>query len=240
MKFLSSFLIGSLLISTLVYARTHHKPVKQLRVAVIDSGLDLNDYRLTDHLCNTGHKDFSGEGLVDLNGHGTTIAGLIEEYAGDGNYCLVIYKYLSSTTSDYYNQKNEVAAIAEAVKNNFKLVNISSGGPGFDEKEYDLIRLHPKTVFVVAAGNNGRNLNRDCYYFPACYLAENEQVIGNLSRDGLTLSPSSNYGRALTASEIGENVPSMLPGDRTGRTSGTSMATAIHMGKLIREMLDAK
>jgi len=239
MKRLVYPLLVWLLVSTLVYARTHHKPGKTLRIAVIDTGLDLNDPRLSNHLCRTGHKDFTGEGLVDLNGHGTHIAGLIEKYAGEGNYCLVIYKYFATGDKAKYNARHEVDAIAEAVKNHVDVVNISSGGPEFVKREYDLIRFHPRTTFVLAAGNEGHDLDRDCNYYPACYLLGNEKIVGNVTETGAMVT-SSNYGNVLSAVEVGDNVLSTAPNGGMTHSTGTSQATAIRTGKLIKEMLDAK
>ena len=232
-------IVAVLMLPTLGNCKPKHGYKKMLHVAVIDTGLDLNDSRLKDKLCKTGHKDFTGEGLVDLNGHGTHIVGLIERYAESANYCLVIYKYFATGSNAKYNAKHEVDAIAEAVKNHVDVVNISSGGPEFIKREYDLIRFHPRTTFVVAAGNKGHDLDRDCNYYPACYLLDNEKIVGNITETG-EMVPSSNYGRMLSATEIGDNVLSTAPNGEMKHITGTSQATAIATGKLIKEMLDAK
>lgn len=209
-----------------------------LRVAVIDSGLNIEDTRLKDHLCSTGHKDFTGFGLKDTNGHGTAMVGLIEKYAGTGDYCLLIYKYYSSTSPGSVNLKNEVDALQEVYRENVKIVNLSGGGPEFNEKEYLAIRTNPETTFVVAAGNEGKDLDiPGNEFFPASYYQPNELVIGNVDQNNQRVS-SSNYGKKVTAVEIGENVRTTSINGYAAVT-GTSASTAIFTGKLIRKILDA-
>ena len=63
----------------------HAKPLK---VAVIDTGLNLK-YSSSVPLCKSEHKDFTGEGFNDTNGHGTNIVGLIVQNTKATNYCIV-------------------------------------------------------------------------------------------------------------------------------------------------------
>lgn len=212
---------------------------KTLKIAVVDSGLDFTDTRLNSHLCPTGHKDFTGEGLTDTVGHGTAMASLIEQYAMDGDYCLVIYKYYSSTVLGLINLSREVDALRYAAKNGVVLVNLSGGGPEFDEREFLAIRDNPNTLFVVSAGNDGKDLDiSGNEYYPASYYLPNESIIGNIS-NSYQRSSTSNYGTKVSMVEIGENV--IVPSINGGYTtmSGTSISTAIFTGKLIRKVLDA-
>ena len=48
-----------------------------LRVAVIDTGLDLSDKRFSSRLCKEGHEDFTHTTIEDKSGHGTHVVGLI-------------------------------------------------------------------------------------------------------------------------------------------------------------------
>lgn len=207
----------------------------QTRVAVIDTGLDLDDPRFKSHLCSTGHRDFTNSTLNDAEGHGTHIVGLIQEYAKDADYCLLIYKFYQE---DSGNTKREVLAIKEAIKNHANVINFSGGGPGFNDEEYEIIKHNPKIIFIVAAGNEGVSLagSTKDYYYPASYGLSyglsNIIAVGNLSEDNVR-NPTSNYSERLVW-EIGTNVVSTLPEDHIGIMTGTSQATAIHTGKFLR------
>ena len=226
-------LILTLLSTSLVHAET-------LRVAIIDTGLDLNDPRFYGHICKGVHQNFvDSETLDDINNHGTHIAGLIQKYSGTGDYCFLIYKYYSNTLPGSVNLNNEVRAITTAIANGAKIINISAGGPTFDEDESLVIKYNPDVIFVVAAGNEGQNLDipgNECY--PASYFYGNMEVVGSIGKDGRK-SDSSNYSKKVENKEIGVHVLSYLPKGRMGYMSGTSQATAIFTGKLVRKMLDA-
>jgi len=210
-----------------------------LRIGVVDSGLDLTDSRLNGHLCATGHKDFTGEGLKDINGHGTEMTGLIEKYAGKGDYCLVIYKYYSDSDPGIVNSKHEAEALDVAVKDGIKIINLSSSGPDFEEKEYLIIRENPDVTFVVAAGNDYKNLDIPGEVaYPASYRLKNETVVGNVDGESNRV-PSSNYSKKITVVEMGKDVYTTFI-NGYGYITGTSASCAVHTGKMIKEMLNAK
>jgi major intracellular serine protease len=230
MKF--RFLMPILLLSTVSGGSVHC--LKQIRIAVIDTGLDLTDYRFKDHLCKTGHKNFvDGETISDNEGHGTFVAGLIEKYAGDSNYCMLIYKYYQEFASGTINQNRENMAIKEAIKNKADIINFSGGGPSFNNTEALLIEKNPKIIFVVAAGNESHDIDSPGYeYFPASLFYPNMEVVENVDKYG-ELAPRSNYSKRIKHKEMGQDVTSYLPGDKEGTMSGTSMSTAIFSGKLV-------
>jgi subtilisin family serine protease len=232
------FLFGTLL-SNLTNAAVAGRHTA--KVAIIDTGLDLTDERFEGLLC-PGSKDFTGRGIRDEHGHGTHIAGLIKKYAGpDADYCLLILKYYEDKATSAVNAAREVAAVEYAVQQHADYVNISAGGPMALEPERLAIMRTPKTLWIVAAGNEHRSLDTPGEeYYPASYFLPNMIVVGALKSglDGLSIEvrlPSSNWGKRVTTWEVGENVLSTLPGGvRTGLMSGTSQATAVHTGKLLR------
>jgi subtilisin family serine protease len=206
---------------------------KTLKVAVVDTGLDLKDDRFQGFICPTGHKDFTGEGLKDINGHGTHVTGLIEKNAGIGNYCFLIYKYYSEKQTGHQNLINEIKAFQAAVENGADIVNFSGGGPKFNEQEYNIIKENPYVTFVVASGNEGHNLNINCDYYPACLKLANMVIVGNCKNKD-NYNESSNRGDILTTCNDGNHVLSSLPNGYFGYMSGSSQSTAIETGKLIR------
>jgi len=164
------------------------------------------------------------------------MAGLIENNAGEGNYCLVVYKYYSNKSTGWVNLEHEIYAFKQAAKDKVKIVNLSGNGPFFDDEEYTAIRDNPRTMFVVAAGNEGRNLDLFPTY-PANYGLNNEFVVGSVSPNN-EISDFSSYGSKITLFEMGENVNVMTP-KGYDIMSGTSVSTAIFTGKLIRNILSA-
>lgn len=226
-----------------------------LKVAIMDTGLDLEDPRFKYLLCSYGHKDFTGEGIQDDDTHGTHIAGLIKVNAGFYNrdYCLIIVKWLGLKR----HKENTVKAYMEALKyiSEVKpdIVNISGGGISL-ENEYTIIKSIPSTVFVVATGNRGLDMkiNKNNRYYPASLTFDrsikNVVPVGSLTDKGLRVG-SSNYGAPRMQWEIGDDVVSTFPewycqkfGNTIPRShgcmgimSGTSMATAVHTGKLIKK-----
>lgn len=224
-----------LLLTTPASERYQHKLIK---IAVIDSGLNITDHRFRKHICPKGHQDFTGFGLEDTVTHGTHVVGLIEKYAGEGNYCLLIYKYFDESLSGFYTARYEILALKEAIKNGAKIINFSGGGTSFSEQEYIIIKDHPEVTFVVAAGNEGKNIDTaEGRYYPASLPFKNVVVVGSLNRDG-SKAETSNWAERSIAWEIGENVLSTIPNGEMGYLSGTSMSTAIHTGRLIRKILN--
>lgn len=210
------------------------KPVlatEYIKVAVIDSGLDLKDSRFKGVLCPKGHKDFTNTGIEDHMGHGTHVSSLIMMYAEDSPYCLVILKYAdpkvsSSQAATYFSQ-----AILYSTKIGAKIVNISGGGNTPSAFEQRIIK-GSKQIYIVAAGNDGKSLDDVNYhYYPAQYHMHNIIVVGGRMADNSRWSLS-NYGRNIKW-ENGVDVWGFLPHNKSGYKSGTSMATAIFTGKYI-------
>lgn len=211
-----------------------------LRVAVIDTGLDLEDPRFSYLLCDNGttSSDFTETTLKDKNSHGTHVTGLIKQYAKNSNYCLIIIKFYSEYGTSYLNR-----SIEYAIEQKASIINISAGGRNFDEIEYNLIKNSPNITYVVAAGNEGLKL--DCNKttnYPTCYKLPNVISVGCLDKyENKCLT--SNYGKYVKSWELGQNVYSTFPLKTCdvqtrdckgmGYISGTSQATAIHTGKLI-------
>jgi len=192
---------------------------KIIKVAVIDTGLK-QVYRPSARLCNTGHKDFTGEGLEDYHGHGTNIVGLIVNNADAQNYCIVIIKAYGKK-GVYYNQALQYAYDIKA-----DIINLSGGGAGEDpvEKQIVLKLLDRGTTLIFAAGNDKRNLDKNCYYYPACYDSR-IFVVGSKTTPHI-----SNYGSIVDIMEDGDYQTAF------GETfNGTSQATANFTAKVIRE-----
>lgn len=188
------------------------------RVAVIDTGLNIQSDKYKPFLCKTGHKDFTNTGIADTVGHGTQVVDLIIENAKTKNYCLVIIKFYSTRNSEKQSVSNFLKSLYYSTLLNIKVANLSVSGAGKSVEESMYFKYNPSTVFVTAAGNDGVNLDTKPRY-PASYGYNNIIVVGALS-DDLKKNKSSNYGTNVFHWEV---------------ASATSFATAIATGKYIRE-----
>lgn len=215
---------------------------KQLKVAIIDTGLGVIGKGENLKLCDRGHKDFTDDGLhfkkaktvdkvpLDLHGHGTNVAGLISDYAKDADYCLIILKFYQHKNNGN-NQYNSNRALRHAYELNPDILNLSMGGSEKDDYEAMLIDkiLNRGTIVVAAVGNDGQNLNAsNVGYYPAG-LDKRIVVVGALDKYN-NRTPTSNYGDLVDFWELGENVTSLGI-----KMSGSSQATAIRTGKIIYE-----
>lgn len=228
-------ILASLFLSLALSKEVGAQP-PMLRVAVIDTGLDLNDERFQDVLCESKyHKDFTGAGIEDRVGHSTWIVGKIKEIAGNqGGYCIMVLKFYLESNPGITNLSNEVAAINFAVSNGASIINVSAGGYEFSETEYEAIARAPQVEFFVAAGNNNQSLDNTKYkYYPASYELKNVTAVGATDKDMHRIS-TSNYGTKVMTWEVGDNLESTLPNGARGRLTGTSMACAVKTAKVIR------
>lgn len=237
--------------------------VKKIKVAVIDTGIDPKLLKGNSY-CKGGHKDFTDKGLDDAHGHGTHISGLIDQYAKNYvfndkpafkmdeikvDYCQIVIKYWHSNqdkTTDPL--ETSIKAIQYAIDQEVDVINYSGGGDAPSDKEKALVlkALNKGIKFVAAAGNGALNLENENIgydldvkpYYPAMYDPR-IYVVGNITKDN-SIVTSSNRGKSVKYWEVGDRVLSRLPGSSYGYMTGTSQATAIKTGKLIREMLTSK
>ena len=214
---------GEKVINLLFLLLVSHAQTKMIKIAVIDTGLDFKDTKI--NICDYGHADFTGQGLQDVDGHGSNISSLIDTYAENTSHCQFIIKYYDKRGYNF------VAALEYAIKLKPDVINISTVGTEPSAQEAQLIKLalDEGIIIVAAAGNDARNLDLKCNYYPAC---SDKRVVsvGNLINP-FRRNPNSNYGGRVTAWEIGTDITA---GGYT--LSGTSQASAIRAGKLIKEL----
>jgi hypothetical protein len=222
------------LLSLLLF--TSISEAKLLKIAILDSGLQ-SGYINSLPLCPSGHKSFisSAWDVDDGKGHGTNIALTIQKYIGKApDYCLLIIKVVSVNT-------RETNVLPEAIdyarEQRASIINISlSGVDSIDEEQMAIQRaLNRNMVVFVAAGNDSQNLDKNCNIYPACYQFKTNQkgfgVIGNYRTPGVRHF-TSNYGSVVNMWEIGTDIKTF---DIT--MTGTSQATAVATGKLVRRYL---
>lgn len=225
-------------------------------VAVIDTGIDKT-LMSKPWVCNFGNRDFTDTTLNDVHGHGTHIAGIIEQYAkgvvltnktpqqldeAKADFCIVVLKYYDEKATGSKNMERTVEALKWAVDLKVDVINYSGGGvdPSYAEKVQIMRALKAGIKVVAAAGNERSDIDKNKYY-PAMYDAKHIIIVGNLVNErSRSIASSSNYGASVNSWEVGTDVFSRLPTGRYGYMTGTSQATAVKSGKIVREMLTTK
>lgn len=227
-----------------------------LIIAVIDSGIDYNNPELAPRLWvnageiagnsvdddGNGYIDdkrgwnfsISGSGsndVLDVDGHGTSVAGIIGAATDNGTGISGINwtSKIMAVKTDLYDSSS-AQAVKYAVDNGAKIINMSWGwysdSPLLEEAiTYAYSR---GAILVAAAGNFGF----DMPFYPAAFknviaAAATDEADG---RAGWYYDSSSNYGSWLSLSAPGKNVVSTILGNSFGPFAGTSAASPIVSG----------
>lgn len=183
--------------------------------------------------------DFAGKDNDprDGNGHGTHVAGTIGARGDDGygvsgvawDTSLMPVQVLGANGSG--SVADVVAGYAYAAQNGADVVNASLGGSSSTQAEREAIQDAPDTLFVVAAGNDGRS-NEDVPQYPCNYSLANVICVAATNSDD-ELASFSNFGStSVDLAAPGDSTLSSYPRcvDATfpyshAYLSGTSMAT---------------
>ncbi len=173
--------------------------VTQQQGSGADSIIGLLDATATGDPDISDNITYSGGGLSTVNGHGIGVASLmVAAHDRNGvmgiapNAKVVAYNPFDSTnTASWLAVKNGILALADK---DASVINMSLGVPGytlhpdwrgvfFDEKVYDDTR--GKTVFVLAAGNDGKSQSEDISWnwtrSPNLIVVGSVDVAGNIS-----------------------------------------------------------
>src|SRR3954447_15029816 len=167
-------------------------------VAVVDSGVDLEHPDLKANIASGGKDFVDGDDVPqDQNGHGTHVAGTIGAVGNNGvGVTGVVWKAHilpvrvldadgSADVSTVIQGEQYAAGVA-------KVVNLSLGGSRPSKAEFDALRSAGSTLFVVAAGNDGANVDTTDSY-PCAYDLPNVVCVAATGGDD-ELASFSNYG----------------------------------------------
>jgi hypothetical protein len=216
-----------------------------IRVAVIDSGIDYTHPDLAANYIGGYDYVFGDSDPMDDHGHGThvsgTIAAAINNLTGDPaeeegvvgvapNASILAYKVCASdgSCSDFAIAQ----AIAQAIIDGARVINMSLGGPDYSQAMYDAVQdaWNAGAVIVAGAGNDGTTAE----FYPAAF--PNVIAVAAFDEDHRR-TPFSNFGNWVDISAPGNVIMSSypmsacvaagVPGDTGCYTwlSGTSMAT---------------
>lgn len=212
-----------------IWTQTKGKGVK---VAIIDTAVDLN------------HPDIKIEGGWDfvknaplskstpVQGHGTHVSGIIG--AKDNNIGIVgiapecsLYSLpvLDDTGSGSYT--NIIKALDWCIANKIDVINMSLGGGSDTPEFYQAIRrVYDANIPMICAGGNG---DWDTGYldFPGTY---DETIAVAAINESFTRATFSSIGPNIDLAAPGVNILSCTPNNTYSIFSGTSMATPFVTG----------
>jgi type VII secretion-associated serine protease mycosin len=197
-----------------------------VKVAVIDTGVDLQHPDLMRHLQRGFNALNEQQPPQDDVGHGTHIAGVIgavvnnvEGVAGISWYNPILpVKVLDETGTG--NSFDVARGIIWATDHGAKVINLSLGNYVAGRFLHDAVRYaYAHDVVLIAASGNEAT---DQPGYPAAYP---EVLAVSAVNEQRQLAPFSNYGDYIDVVAPGVHIASTFPGQSYAALSGTSMAT---------------
>lgn len=211
---------------------------KDIHVAVLDTGCDVNHKCLNDRIVETKNFINGTDDVTDRNGHGTHVSGIIasnrvkEGMTGIApEVSLHIYKVLADNGDGSYDAI--IKALEQAINQNVDIINMSLGGTDANEKMHELINkaINNGICVVCASGNEakGDDGSVDEISYPGFWREVIE--VGSMEQDG-TISKFSNSNYNIDLVAYGGKITSCYPNNKYATTSGSSQATPQVAGAL--------
>ncbi len=211
-----------------------------IKVAVIDTGIDLNHPMFAGRLAHSSEwKDFvDGDGNPqevsgNMYGHGTAVAGLVLQVAPRATILPIraLSPDGSGTTS------NLISAIRHASESGAHIINLSLGTTDNASSLKNMVdyAIARGSYVVASSGNTGDQT----VHYPAGWAPGNKYIIsvGSVSPT-LNLSSFTSFGTSLEILSPGEAMFSAYPDSRVGSFTGTSFAAPQIAGVLALAMSD--
>lgn len=218
------------ILAALMFGRAE---AKQVRIAVIDSGLSVGQEAMA---CPNQIRDFTGYGVADVMGHGSNINAIIYDNTKKKDRCLIIIKYYhDKTVLPAVSVVNSNKAWRYAIDQHPDIINYSSYGnvENVVEKAQVLEALRKGITVVVPSGNDHKDLDYSCGVYPSCYGAglkhPNLFVVG---RSDIISTFEHGYGFGSIVTDYKNGCPGLFGGFTR---CGTSQATALKTAELVNK-----
>ena len=222
---LGMFLTGCIVSAYLPQAHPNVHTTKKIRVMIIDTGIDGSLKELKPYLATSTSKI----DLEDQLGHGTHVTSLVLKGRGlKDPVCANVEVY---SCRYYPNFKTVPQCIAKAIELNVDIINFSGGGEDYDSLEHKLLKKF-RGLFVAAAGNEGKNLQKSGYY-PASLPLPNVVAVANGTSEQ-DRATTSNFGLEKLIWVDGRNVKGMMPGGGYQNMTGTSQSAALYTHAVLK------
>ncbi|WP_167366244.1 type VII secretion-associated serine protease mycosin [Streptomyces caeruleatus] len=206
---------------------------KDVKVAVIDTGVDKSNKQLTDAVSGGRSYVPGGSGTQDIEGHGTRVAGIIAARPVKGTGFVGIAKEADILSYRYTGGEGEKGqgdagtmadAIGDAVADGAKIINISSDTQ--NKQDDDTLRaavesaVRKGALIIAAAGNDGAD-GKFAKTYPAAY----DGVLAVAASDrNDERAPFSQAGDFVDVAAPGVSMVSTVPRGGQCTADGTSFA----------------
>lgn len=202
-----------------------------VRVAIIDTGIDINHIEFDGLISDLSYNSFTIEtginAVIDTHGHGTMVAGIIAAHKNNqagiagiaSNVELMIIK-ANDESEGVFQDSAIIEGIYYATDHGADIINLSLGNSTKNiQMEIAVNYAYNQGVIVVAAaGNDGV----DNPLYPAAF----ERSISVSSVDSRqSFADYSNYGETVDISAPGSDIVTTVINNGYGTVSGTSFAT---------------
>ena len=206
-----------------------------IRVAVVDSGVNYMLSELNSRLARSSDGIVMGYDFWDLDElpfdyipipspffpshHGTKIASVIIQSSPE--VVILPYRY------PRFEMSRMKALVGHIANNGARIVNVSLASADLDSWSVfgSAIEMHPDILFVLAAGNDDRDIDRHPVY-PVAFPSDNTVVVTGGTTAGY-LAPGANWGMKSVDLLVSSNSVQVLDFDgRKKWVSGSSYAAA--------------
>ncbi len=228
-----------------------------LKIAILDSGIDYNHKDLINNIFVGKDTDFNGRdddntcfeddpigwnfvknnnNPCDDHGHGTHVAGIVLKNWPDKEFSCNL-KLIPVKTHDEYGAStlfDVTCGTYYAYKQGASVLNCSWGWVGHPSpilsNAIEVGATDYNATIIASAGN--KNLNLDLYtHYPSCDHSENVVGVASIlykQNGSYDLSEFSNYSPSwIEIGALGEKIQSTVPGNNWDYKTGTSMAAPV-------------
>lgn len=218
----------------LAYINEHDIKTSEIKVGVIDSGIDYTHEIFKDRLDRTGFNSTpsgtEGDEIdLDPESHGTSVASCIVSTTPD-SVKVAVYK-ATAKGGDFDTKVSWILmALIDAYADNCDIINMSLGfGPLNEVLKDTLKKMKEDGITIFAASGNDNGLIP--YGNPVDLLCKNEDVIAvGASEQHNKCAGFSNRGYFLAFFAPGEDVAVAVPNNKYMLSSGTSFSCPFAVG----------
>lgn len=218
--------------------------LSNVRIAVIDSGIDTQHEDFDDTICQGYNFVENNKDVRDKSGHGTGVIGIIAAVANNqlgiagAAYGAKIIPLKVIDDKQYVNIHRIIKALDWCILNNIDIINISMGidccywryGDFFNKNclrkiELCINKAIENNIIIISSLGNKSRRGMD---FPANIskvIGVGAYGINELSGE-IYIPNFNNKGNEATIYAPGENILTTLPNNQYGYLSGTSLAAA--------------
>jgi subtilisin family serine protease len=218
-----------------------------INIALLDTGINKNHPDFSIRYIQYGNIHNSWNDVLDNNGHGTHLGGLIcaNSKKNTGIIGLVpgakltVFKVINDDIS--VNIESVTKALESiAASDNIDLVNMSFNitNEEFTKLTSIIKKIYLKGIVMTAAAGNGRYLQSRCYY-PAC----SEQIlsVGALENESLEYFKKNGFYKSVNYFFLNEKLKSLSNKDENYNIlDSCSVYTAILSGLIARQLSSIK